>query len=118
VVQRLVKAELENQAAPYTAEELETIADNCNERERAARKVERKMRKIVAATVMQRRVGESFDAIVTGATPKGTFARILRPPVDGRIVHGDERLDVGEKVRVRLLSANSNNGFIDFSAAG
>ena len=118
VVQRLVKAELENQAAPYTPEELERIADNCNERERAARKVERKMRKIVAATVMQRRVGESFDAIVTGATPKGTFARILRPPVDGRIVHGDERLDVGEKVRVRLLSANSNNGFIDFSAAG
>jgi len=116
VVQRLVKAKLEGQPQPYSAEELENIARNCNERERSARKVERKMRKIVAATVMQRRVGESFDAIVTGAATKGTYARILRPPVDGRIVRGEERLDVGDKIRVRLLSANPRNGFIDFAA--
>lgn len=115
VVQRLVKAKLDNEPAPYSMEELEAIAAHCNDREKAARKVERKMRKIVAASVMQKRVGESFDAIVTGATDKGTFARILRPPVDGRIVRGERETEVGDKVRVRLLSANPKNGFIDFS---
>jgi exoribonuclease-2 len=115
VVQRLVKAKLLDTPTPYSIDELETIAAHCNDREKAARKVERKMRKIVAAAVMQRRVGESFDAIVTGATDKGTFARILRPPVDGRIVHGESQTQVGDKVRVRLLSANPKNGFIDFS---
>jgi exoribonuclease-2 len=64
---------------------------------------------------MQRRVGESFDAIVTGATDKGTFARILRPPVDGRIIRGERETEVGDKVRVRLVGANPKNGFIDFS---
>lgn len=118
VVQRLVKAVLAGYPLPYTVEELGTIANRCNERERAARKVERKMRKIVAATVMRRYVGATYDAVVTGKTPKGTFARILRPPVDGRIVRGERRVDVGDKVRVRLLSANPQNGFIDFGVDG
>ncbi|MEP6788303.1 MAG: RNB domain-containing ribonuclease [Acidobacteriota bacterium] len=116
VVQRLVKAVISNQPSPYTADELETIATHCNDQERAARKVERKMRKIVAATVMQRHVGESFDAIVTGITPSGTFARILRPPVDGRIEQGEQGLNVGQKVNVKLLSADPRSGFIDFAA--
>jgi exoribonuclease-2 len=116
VVQRLVKAVIDGRTSPYTAEELDAIAAHANDQERAARKVERKMRKIVAATVMQRHIGENFDAIVTGDTSAGVFARILRPPVDGRIVRGEERLDVGDKVNVRLLSANPNNGFIDFAA--
>ena len=116
VVQRLVKAVIDGRPSPYTGEELDAIAEHANLQERAARKVERKMRKIVAATVMQRHVGETFDAIVTGDTPSGVFARILRPPVDGRIVRGEENLKVGDKVSVRLLSANPNNGFIDFSA--
>ena len=73
------------------------------------------MRKIVAATVMQRHVGETFQGIVTGDTSAGVYARILRPPVDGRIVRGEQRLDVGDKVTLRLLSANPNNGFIDFA---
>lgn len=116
VVQRLVKAVISNQPSPYTADELGTIATHCNDQEKAARKVERKMRKIVAATVMQRHVGESFDAIVTGVTPSGTFARILRPPVDGRIEQGEQGLNVGEKVNVKLLSADPRSGFIDFAA--
>lgn len=116
VVQRLVKAVIDGRPSPYTAEELDAIAAHANDQEKAARKVERKMRKIVAATVMQRHVGERFDAIVTGDTPAGVFARILRPPVDGRIVRGEERLDVGDKVNVKLLSANPKNGFIDFAA--
>ena len=116
VVQRLVKAALNTGPPPYTEDELNAIADHCNERESAARKVERKMRKIVAANVMLRHVGESFNAIVTGVTKSGTFARILRPPVDGRIVQGESDLDVGEKIRVRLLSADPRTGFIDFAA--
>lgn len=118
VVQRLVKAVIANQPQPYTNEELDAIAQHCNEQEKAARKVERKMRKVVAATVMQRHVGENFEAIVTGVTASGTFARILRPPVDGRIEQGERGLQVGEKVKVRLVSADPRTGFIDFAAIG
>lgn len=118
VVQRLVKAVIDGRSAPYSADELESIARHCNEQERAARKVERKMRKIVAATVMQRHIGETFEAIVTGDTPSGVFARILRPPVDGRVVRGERGLDVGDKVNVRLVSAEPRTGFIDFAALG
>ena len=114
VVQRLVKAIIAGKGAPYTGDELDAIAAHCNDQEKAARKVERKMRKIVAASVMKRHVGETFGAIVTGVTPSGTFARILRPPVDGRITKGEHGLEVGEKIDVRLLAANPNNGFIDF----
>jgi exoribonuclease-2 len=74
------------------------------------------MRKIVAASVMQRHVGERFDAIVTGVTPSGTFARILHPPVDGRIEKNEHGLNVGEKVNVTLISADPGRGFIDFAA--
>lgn len=116
VVQRLVKAVIADQPAPYSAEELEAIAEHCNNRERAARKVERKMRKVVAATVMQQHIGEHYEAIVTGVTASGTFARILRPPVDGRIEQGERGLNVGEKVNVRLISADPRTGFIDFAA--
>ena len=116
VVQRLVKGVIDGTPSPYTGKELDAIAQHANDQERAARKVERKMRKIVAATVMQRHIGENFDAIVTGVTPSGTFARILRPPVDGRIEQGEQGLNVGEKVNVKLLSADPHSGFIDFAA--
>ena len=116
VVQRMVKAAIKGEPQPYTEDELNAIADHCNLQERAARKVERKMRKIVAATVMKRHVGESFDAMVTGVTPHGTFARILRPPVDGRIVRGEQGLKIGQKVDIKLLAADPGNGFIDFAA--
>lgn len=116
VVQRLVKAVIVGRPSPYSAEDIEAIATHCNNQEKAARKVERKMRKIAAAAVMQRHVGENFEAIVTGITPSGTFARILRPPVDGRIEQGEHGLNVGQKVRVKLLSADPRSGFIDFAA--
>jgi VacB/RNase II family 3'-5' exoribonuclease len=116
IVQRLVKAALEGKKTPYTDEELAEIAERCNERESAARKVERKMRKVIAASVMKPRIGERFAAVVTGITPSGTFARILRPPVDGRVVRGEAGLEVGEKITVKLLATNIHNGFIDFAA--
>jgi exoribonuclease-2 len=116
VVQRLVKSAIAGNSQPYSTVELDAIADHCNQQEKGARKVERKMRKIVAATVMKHRVGESFDAVVTGVTDHGTYARILRPPVDGRIVRGENGLKLGQKLDVKLISADPRTGFIDFAA--
>ena len=93
---------------------MEQIAARCTERENAARKVERVMRKVIAATLLQARIGQTFDAIVTGATPKGVYVRVLAPPVEGRVVRGEAGLDVGDKTRVRLLAADPERGFIDF----
>lgn len=117
VTQRQVKAALANRTAPYAAAELKRIAEQCTDRESAARKVERKMRKVAAAVLLKDRIGEVFEAIVTGVTERGTFARILKPPVDGRIMRGEKGLRVGEKVKVRLLSTDPERGFIDFARA-
>ncbi|MEK6281237.1 MAG: RNB domain-containing ribonuclease [Acidobacteriota bacterium] len=106
-----------NQLLPYTLEELRQIAERCTERDHAARKVERKMRKVAAAVLLRDQIGQVFEAIVTGVSEKGTFARVLKPPVDGRIMRGERGLRVGEKIRVRLLSTDPENGFIDFARA-
>ena len=115
VTQRLVKAALANKPTPYSVEELKPIAEHCTERDGAARKVERKMHKVAAAVLLRDKIGEEFKAIVTGVTPKGTFARTISPPVDGRVMRGERGLRVGEKVRVRLLSTDPERGFIDFA---
>lgn len=117
VTQRLLKAVLAGSAQPYTDEQLSGIAQHCTERENAARKVERQVRKEVAAVAMSDRVGQSFDAIVTGASPKGTYVRLISPPVEGRVVHGESGMEVGDRVRVKLLSTDAARGFIDFGAA-
>jgi exoribonuclease-2 len=103
---------------PYVEHDLTAIASHCTEREDAARKVERKMRKVAAAVLLENRTGEDFDAIVTGVTEKGTFARLLKPPVDGRIVRGEQGLRVGDKLRVKLVSTDPRRGFIDLQAIG
>ncbi len=115
VTQRLAKAVLRQGASPYSETEMNEIAAHCTEREDAARKVERKMRKVAAAAFLKPRIGDEFSAIVTGVTPRGTFARLLNPPVDGRIMRGEEGLHVGDKVRVKLVSTNPQLGFIDFA---
>jgi len=117
VTQRCLKAASAGAPAPYTREELELIAARCNLMESAARKVERRMRKVAAASLLGARVGETFDAVVTGVKPGGTFARTLRPPADGRVVKGYRGLDVGDRVRLRLLSTDPERGFIDFARA-
>jgi exoribonuclease-2 len=113
IIQRLLKS---SNPSPYSVGELEAIANHCNDRESAARKVERKMRKVAAAVFMADRVGDEFKAIVTGVTPKGTFARIIKPPVDGMIVKREHGLKVGQQIRVKLLSTDPERGFIDFAA--
>ena len=94
------------------------IAAHCTEREDAARKVERKMRKVAAAVLLGNRIGDEFEAIITGVTPKGTFARLISPVADGLVRRGEQGLRVGEKVRVRLLSTEPERGFIDFARIG
>jgi exoribonuclease-2 len=116
VVQRLLKAVLAGTPAPYTDDELAQIAQHCTEREDAARKVEREVRKQAAAESLAHRIGQSFDAIVTGVNRNGTFVRVIAPPVEGRVVKGEEGLDVGEKTRVTLLAVDPPRGFIDFAA--
>ena len=115
VTQRLVKAALAGKSVPYTVEELKQIAEHCTERDAAARKVERKMRKVAAAVLLRDKIGEEFKAIVTGVTEQGTFARVISPPVDGRVMRGEHGLRVGDKVRIRLLATDPERGFIDFA---
>jgi exoribonuclease-2 len=118
ITQRLLKATAAGAPAAYTDDELTEIAAHCTERENAARKVERTLRKIAAAVLLTPRIGEEFDAIVTGATSKGTFARLLRPPAEGRVVTGEQGLDVGDQIRVKLVDTEPMRGFIDFAALG
>ena len=114
VTQRLVKAVLAAEPAGYTDGELDAIAARCTKMEDAAKKVERTCRKQAAALFLGARVGETFDAIVTGANPKGTFVRTLHPPAEGMVVKGQRGMDVGDRVRVKLVGANVERGFIDF----
>jgi len=118
VTQRLVKAALAGRAPPYSTAELEALALHCTQQEDNATKVERQVQKSAAALLLARRIGDEFDAIVTGASAKGTWARISSPTVEGRIVRGFEGLDVGDHVRVRLLRADATHGFIDFARVG
>ena len=117
VTQRLIKAKLAGQRNAYSESELSSIAANCTEKEDAARKVEREMTKRLAAIAMQRRIGEVFDAIVTGAKPHGTFVRPLQAHVEGLLVQGGDGLDVGDKLRVKLVRTDIEKGYIDFARA-
>lgn len=114
VTQRLIKAVLLKTPAPYSDTELDSIARNCTLKEDAARKVERAMGKRIAAVAMQRYIGQTFAAVVTGVTPKGTFVRVLNPPVEGMLCRGQAGADVGDRIQVRLTAADPERGFIDF----
>jgi VacB/RNase II family 3'-5' exoribonuclease len=117
VTQRLIKAMLAGQPNPYSDDELTTVASNCTQKEDAARKVEREMSKRLAAVAMQRRVGEIFDAIVTGVTDHGTFVRVLQPHVEGLLAQGAQGLDVGDKLKAKLIRTDVRKGYIDFARA-
>jgi len=115
VTQRMLRAATSGGTRPYTDQQLTEIASRCTERGEAARKVERTMRKVAGASMLGERVGESFAAIVTASSPKGTYARVLNPPVEGRIVRGGRGLDVGDTVRLKLVVADPVRGYIDFA---
>jgi exoribonuclease-2 len=114
VTQRLIKATLGKQPAPYTDDGLGSIARNCTLKEDAARAVERVMQKRMAAVALANRIGSTFDAVVTGVTPNGTFVRTLNPPAEGMLARGAQGADVGDRFPVKLLSTDPRRGFIDF----
>lgn len=115
VTQRLIKSVLSKQPPPYSDAQLDSIAQNCTLKEDAARKVERAMSKRIAAVALQPRIGETFKAVVTGVTPKGVFVRISSPPAEGLLIHG-QGVDVGDRLMVKLVSADPRRGYLDFAA--
>jgi exoribonuclease-2 len=117
VTQRLVKALFAGHTPPYSDDDLAAIARDCTFKENAARKVYRDMQKRIAAVALQSRIGQVFAAVVTGVTPKGVFVRIVEPPAEGRLMRGEAGLNVGDKLRVSLLSTDPVRAFIDFGRA-
>ena len=115
VTQRLIKSVLGRQPCPYPDPQLDAIAKNCTLKEDAARKVERAMSKRIAAVALQHRIGDTFNAVVTGAGPKGVFVRALGPPVEGMLIRGQQGADVGDRLRVQLVSTDPRRGYIDFA---
>ncbi len=118
ITQRLLKSALAGAPAAYDAAELDRLASHCTDQEDDANKVERQVRKSAAALLLEPRIGQRFDAVVTGASEKGTWARIFRPPAEGKVVHGFDGLEVGDKLSVKLISTDFERGFIDFVRVG
>jgi VacB/RNase II family 3'-5' exoribonuclease len=114
ITQRLVKSVLSRSASPYSKQDLVALAAHCTEREDAANKVERFVKKCAAALLLRSRIGEVFDAVVTGVTAQGTWVRVAHPQVEGKIVGHARRVDVGDRVKVRLESVDAERGYIDF----
>src|SRR4030043_2202259 len=114
LTQRLLKAAIDGQSAPYRKDELDVLAAHCTKAEDAATKVERQVEKSAAALLPESRIGEQFDSIVPGASEKGTWVPLLSLPVEGKLVQGSDGVDVGDRMRVQLVDTNVERGFIDF----
>ena len=118
ITQRLVKAALAGQPVPYSNDELTALALHCTEQEDAAKKVERQVVKSAGAMLLSSRIGEKFDAMVTGANDRGTFVRLTHPPVEGKMVEGFAGRKVGDRLRVQLVYTDVERGYIDLKAVG
>jgi VacB/RNase II family 3'-5' exoribonuclease len=118
LTQRLLKAALDGEKPPYGFDELAALAEHCTEEEDVVNKVERQVAKSAAALLLESRIGQEFDSIVTGAAEKGTWVRLLAPPVEGRLAAGFAGVDVGDRIRVQLVSVDVQRGYIDFRKSG
>jgi exoribonuclease-2 len=118
ITQRLLKAVLQGDPSPYSADQLVVLATHCTHQENVADKVERQVAKSAAALLLESRIGEQFDAIITGASPKGTWVRLLTLPIEGKLAQGFEGLDVGDPLHVQLISVDVEQGYIDFAKTG
>jgi VacB/RNase II family 3'-5' exoribonuclease len=118
LIQRLLKAAMAGSPPPYANDELVALAKHCTDQEDAAKKVERQLVKSAAAMLLQPRIGQQFDATVTGVTDGGVWVRLFHPPVEGKLCSGGEGLEVGDRLRVKLMSTDVERGFIDFAGAG
>jgi VacB/RNase II family 3'-5' exoribonuclease len=114
ITQRMLTCALRGDRQPYDSEELEGLAKHCTQKEDDADKVERRVNKAALALLLEDRIGERFDALVTGAAQKGTWVRILDPPVEGKLLSGDFGVDVGDRIRVELIGTDASRGYIDF----
>lgn len=117
VIQRMLKASLKGEPCPYSNEELDEIAHHCTLKEQDAEKVERRVKKSAAAMLMESSIGKTFDGIITGSGDKGTWVKVFDPAIEGKLVQGFAGVDIGDHVRVKLLSVNVREGFIDFARA-
>jgi exoribonuclease R len=115
VTQRVLHAMMRNEPPPYSDADLAAIAGHCNEADKALRKIERTMQKRVAAVAMASRIGQIFPGVVTGASDKGVYVRVIQPPFEGRVVQGGNGLDVGDRVNVKLIHTDPARAFIDFA---
>ena len=118
LTQRLLKSAMAGTSAPYGIADLESLAQHCTDQEDNAKKVERQVHKSAAALLLEHRIGERFDGVITGASEKGTWVRIANPPIEGKVVRGFQGLDVGDRVSVQLVGTNVERGFIDFAKGG
>jgi VacB/RNase II family 3'-5' exoribonuclease len=114
ITQRLLKAAIIGDSVPYRNDELNDLSKHCTQEEDVVKKVERQVGKSAAAMLLAPRIGERFEAIVTGSAPKGTWVRLFHPPVEGKLIHGFESVDVGHRIRVQLVHTDIEHGFIDF----
>jgi exoribonuclease R len=114
ITHRLIKAALADTSWPYALDELSALALHCTQVENDVNKVERQVEKSAAAILLENRIGETFDAVVTGAADKGTWVRLLTFPAEGKLVQNYQGLDVGHHIHVQLLEVNVDQGFIDF----
>jgi exoribonuclease-2 len=117
ITSRLLKAALSSAAPPYSVEELAVLAEHCTRQEDAAQKVERQIAKSEAALLLESRIGERFDGLVTGSSSAGVWVRVFTPPAEGKLLDGQAALKVGDKIRVKLVGTNVERGFIDFVTA-
>jgi exoribonuclease-2 len=118
VTQRILHAMMRSESAPYRDADLAAIAAHCNVADSTLRKIQRRMQKRVAAVAMAGRIGEVFNGVVTGKSDKGVFVRVIHPPFEGRVIQGEDGLDVGDKVTVKLLHTDPVRAFIDFAKVG
>ena len=117
ITQRLLKAAFAGATPAYTADALSALAEHCTEKENDANKVERFVKKCAAAAILSKQIGAHFDAVVSGVNADGTWVRLRQPPVEGKLLIAAKGMDVGHRVRVRLVSADPERGFIDFQIA-
>ena len=117
IASRLIKAALAEVKSPYSDMELEFLANRCTQQEDAANKVERQLRKSEAAMLLEDHIGETFDGVVTGESKGNTWVRIFEPPAEGKLLPSRD-VQVGDKVRAKLISTNVERGFIDFEMIG
>jgi exoribonuclease-2 len=115
LTQRLLKAAISGAPVPYKTEELQSFAAHCTQKENDVKKVERQLDKSAAALLLSTMIGKEFDAIVTGASDKGTWVRINNPHTEGRLMSGAQGLKVGDRAKVKLVRTDVENGFIDFA---